>query len=117
MSVNPLRGQVEIELAGEKFQARLTIDSIIRIEETLDKGILQITQNIAETDIRMKDICLILYWALRGGGKDFKESEVRTKVQNAGIVESCKVVTGLLTSVLSDDSASGDDVKKDEGTS
>ena len=72
------------------------------IEEQLDKGILQITQSLAEADIRITDLVVILHQALRGGGKDIDEKEARMIVQNNGLVDSARAVAELLTSTLSD---------------
>jgi hypothetical protein len=42
--------------------------------------------------------------ALRGGGNDLQQTEINKIVQDAGIVESTKVVATLLATTLSDDS-------------
>ena len=34
---NPLKGEIEIELGGETYKCRLTIDSLVKIEDELDK--------------------------------------------------------------------------------
>jgi hypothetical protein len=116
MTINPLKGQALINLGGKDYKARLTIDAIIKIETALDKGILQITQKLSDGDVRLNDVCVILYHALRGGSNDLEMSEIRRIVQNTGIVPSITQMTTLLVGLLNDDS-SGEDAKKDEGTS
>ena len=43
---NPLKGEIEIELGGESYKCRLTIDSLVKIEEELDKGIIELATDI-----------------------------------------------------------------------
>lgn len=117
MTINPLKGQAVVNLNGKDYRARLTIDSIIKIETTLDKGILQITQKLSDGDIRMNEVCVILYHALRGGSNDLEMGEIRRIVQASGIVPSVTAMTELLVGLLSDTSAKEDSGKKDEGTS
>ena len=45
---NPLKGEIEIELGGESYKCRLTIDSLVKIEDELNLGILEIASNISE---------------------------------------------------------------------
>jgi hypothetical protein len=35
---NPLKGQIEVTLGSETYKARLTIDSLVKIEDELDTG-------------------------------------------------------------------------------
>ena len=38
---NPLKGQVELELAGQIYKARLTIEAIMSIENALGSSLLK----------------------------------------------------------------------------
>lgn len=102
---NPLKGEMTIDLAGEKYSCRLTVDSLIKIETELDKGIIAITQKLSEADVRLNDLAVILYHALRGGGNDFTTNDVKKIIQNTGIVPCTAAVANLLVSVLSDPNA------------
>lgn len=97
---NPLKGEMMITLGEQEYKTRLTIDAIIKIEEQLDRGILSITQRLAEADIRVQHLCVILYHALRGGGNDISEKQVKTIVDKAGLVPCCQAVAELLTAAL-----------------
>jgi len=99
---NPMKGEIQVSIGSETYNCRLTVDALIRIEEQLDKGILQITQNLAAADIRIADLVVILHQALRGGGKDIDEKDARLIVQNNGLVDSARAVAELLTQTLSD---------------
>ena len=48
---NPLKGEIDINLSGKSYTCRLTVDSIIRIEEEsqkTDEGILVLQQCVEE---------------------------------------------------------------------
>ena len=99
---NPMKGEIQVSIGSETYKCRLTVDALIRIEEQLDKGIIQITQNLADADIRITDLVVILHQALRGGGKDIDEKEARMIIQNNGLVDSARAVAELLTSTFSE---------------
>ena len=97
---NPLKGEMTIKLGEEEYKTRITIDAIIKIEEQLDRGILGITQRLAEADIRVQHLCVILYHALRGGGNDVTEKAVKVIVDKVGLVPTCQAVAELLTAAI-----------------
>jgi hypothetical protein len=101
---NLLKGETELELAGKNYKSRLTIDSIMQIEDSCDCGIIKLAQKMSEGDIRMSHIINVLTPALRGGGNDVQNSDVIKIVQKAGIVKSTAAVATLLAQTLTDDS-------------
>lgn len=113
---NPLKAQVDINLGGTDYKARLTVDAIIRIEEKVGCGIIKLATKMADADIRMTDLISVLTPALRGGGNDVREGDVKKMVSEVGIVETAQVVAELLTSSLSPPREEGEeeDKKKEE---
>lgn len=109
---NPLKGQILINLGGKDYSCRLNVDAIIKIETHLDKGILTITQKLSEADVRMGELVCILLHALRGGGNDIDEKDVKALIQETGIVSACSAVATLLVSTMSDPSSEGVESKK-----
>ena len=101
---NPMRAQVKIALAGKDYKARLTVDSIMQIEDAVGCGIIKLAQRMSEADIRMSDIINVLLPALRGGGNDLQLDDVKRIVGDTGLVESAKAVAELLTKSLTTDS-------------
>ena len=97
---NPLKGEMMIKLGETEYKARLTVDSIIKIETELDKGILMITQRLGEADIRVSDLRTILLYSLRGGGNDFAANDINKIIGECGLVECCRAVAELLTATL-----------------
>ncbi len=114
---NPLKGEIEIDLGGQTYKCRLTIDAIIKIEESCNCGIIKLAQKMSEGDIRMSDILAVLHPALRGGGNDFDLRKVTKLVQDAGIVNATSVVATLIAQSLTDESQEteeGNATKKSE---
>ena len=110
---NPLKGQIQIELAGDTYTCRLTVDALISIESVLDKGILEFTSQLSQANVRVGEIAVILLHALRGGGNDFDEKKVKSLIQQSGIVASCTQVATLLVDTLNDPNSEDDeDAKK-----
>ena len=102
---NPLKGEIEIELAGQIYKCRLTIDSLVKIEDELDKGILELATDISNAKVRLKTLLVVLRYALRGGGNDFDERKIKTILTDAGIITSSSVVAQLLADSLTDKEA------------
>ena len=99
---NPLKGQVEVQIGTETYPCRLTIDSLIKIETELGRGVLQIASQMAQADVRINDLSVVLNYALRGGGNDFNRRKIYQLIEGAGIVSASAAVASLLTDVLSD---------------
>jgi hypothetical protein len=114
---NPLKGQILVKLGGKDHTCRLNVDAIISIETELDKGILSITQKLSEADVRMGELVCILLHAIRGGGNDVSEKDIKNLIQDAGIVDTCSAVASLLVSTMSDPSSEGAESKKGTVTS
>ena len=57
---NPLKGEIEIELGGETYKCRLTIDSLVKIEDELDKGILELATDMGQAKVRLKTLLIVL---------------------------------------------------------
>ena len=75
--MNPLKGEVPLELNGETYKCRLTIDSLVQIEEELGLGIIEIVTELSNAKVRIKWLLVILYHALRGGGNDFDDKKIK----------------------------------------
>ena len=110
---NPLKVEIEIDLGGKAYKTRLTVDSIMKIEDELDCGIIKLATKMAEADIRMSHIIAVLHPALRGGGNNLERKDVIKLVTDTGIVKSTTAVATLLTQTLTD-SESDDDEGKPE---
>lgn len=102
---NPLKGEIEVELNSKTYKTRLTVDSIMQIEDELDIGIIKLATKMAEGDIRVSHIVAVLHPALRGGGNDVDRKDVVKLVSDTGVVKSTTAVATLLTQTLTDENA------------
>jgi len=109
---NPLKGQIEVTLGSETYKCRLTIDSLVKIEDELDVGILELAQNIAQAKVRIRTLLVVLRYALRGGGNDYSDREVGQIISDIGIVTASTEVAKLLVSTLNDNDSDEEDKKK-----
>ena len=109
---NPLKAEIDIEL-DKSYKARLTIDAIMQIEDRLGIGIIKLVNNLQTMEIRVSDIVTVLTPALRGGGNDFQEADVKKIVANTGIIKSTEIMSRLLVESLAAEQEE-DAVKKEE---
>jgi hypothetical protein len=101
---NLQKGIHNVNLAGKDYQTRLTLDSIVEIEQATGTGIIKLCQRMAESDISITDIILVLNKGLRGGGNDVQEKDTKKIIEKAGIIESTRAVATMLTASLTTDS-------------
>ena len=109
---NPLKGQIEITLGAETYKARLTIDSLVKIEDELNTGILELATQIGEAKVRIRTLLVVLRYALRGGGNDFDDKKIGSIIQDVGIVVASTEVAKLLASTLTDNDSEEEVDKK-----
>ena len=110
---NPLKGQIEVTLGSKTYKCRLTIDSLVKIEDELDQGILELAQNISQAKVRIKTLLVVLRYALRGGGNDFDEKKVGQIISDIGIVVASTEVAKLLVATLNNNDSDEEDKKKE----
>ena len=108
---NPLKAELEVVL-DKTYKVRLTIDSIIGIEQKLGIGIIKLVNNLSTMDYSVSDIVAVLTPALRGGGNDVQEADVKKIVSSVGIIKSTEVMSNILVSSLAAEQE-GDIAKKD----
>ena len=111
---NPLKGEIPLKLGKETYKCRLTIDSLVRIEDELDAGILELATAISEAKVRIRTLLVVLKHALRGGGNDFDDKKIGTIIQEVGIVVASAEVAKLLVATLTDHDSEEEVDKKKE---
>ena len=109
---NPLKGQIEVTLGSETYKCRLTIDHLVKIEDELDVGVLELAQQIAQAKVRIRTLIVVLKYALRGGGNDYDDRKVGQIISDVGIVVASTEVAKLLVSTLNDNDSDEEDKKK-----
>lgn len=109
---NPLKGEIPLTLGSETYKCRLTIDALVRIEDELDKGILELATAIAEAKVRIRTLIVVLRHALRGGGNDYDDKKVGEIISSVGIVVASTEVAKLLVATLTDNDSEEEVDKK-----
>lgn len=108
---NPMKGEKQIELGGESYKVRLTIDGMMAIEQACGMGIIALAQRMGDADISITNVITILHQALRGGSNDVSIKDVTKIVGDAGVVPATQAVAEILTEAFTD-KTQGDDAEK-----
>jgi len=112
--VNKKRGELEIVLGTQKWQSRVTLDAIMRIESSLGKGVVKIANSLQEADISMTEIVGILTPVIRGGGNNVNEKDVGLAVFNAGLAEGMRCAAEVLATALSAGDTEGNEQEAEQ---
>ena len=101
MSTNLLRAEKVLNFPNNKsFKARMSLDTIMRIEEVLGMSILKLGNKLAQGDVTMAQIIQILTLSIRAGGSDIQDNEVKQLVSEIGLMDAIKKTGELLAIAL-----------------
>ena len=100
MSINPIKAEKILNFGDKDLKCRMSLDTIIRIEEALGYSILKIGQKLTGADLTMSEVIAILTLAIRAGGNDTKENDVKELVAKIGLIEAIKLCGELITVAL-----------------
>jgi len=103
MTVNSLKAEKILNFKDKTYKARMSLDTIMRVEEALGTSILKVGNKLTTADITLLDIITILTLAIRAGGNDITESDIKKHVSDIGLVEAMKLTGELLTLALNVD--------------
>jgi len=120
IAINKLRAEKLLTFnEGVEYKARMSLDTIIRIEQTMNVSILKIGNLLAGADISVTQMVQIITLAIRAGGNDVKEKDIKKLIADIGLLEAIKMTGELISLALNvdDDSESDDEKKSEEVTS
>ena len=103
MSINPIRAEKIINFGDKSYKARMSLDTIIRVEEALGCSILKVGTKLTQADLTMSEVIVILTLAVRAGGNYIKDNDIKEAVSSVGLVESVRITGELLTLALNTD--------------
>tara|TARA_B110000444_G_C18706944_1_gene531778 strand:- start:418 stop:690 length:273 start_codon:yes stop_codon:yes gene_type:complete len=89
----------------------MSLDTIIRIEQAMGMSILKIGQKLASAEITLLEVINILTLAIRSGGSDIKENDVKILVSDMGLLEAIKMTGELVAMALNVDDESSAEKK------
>lgn len=112
MGVNPIRAEKLLTLGDKTYKARVSLDTIKRIESTLGIGLMSVAQKLSTGEIMMDQMLSILYLSIRAGGNNVTENDINSLVNDSiGYVGAIKV-TGELLALALDITTDSTDQKK-----
>ena len=103
MSINKLRAEKILLFNDKEFKAKMSLDTIIRIEQALGCSILKLGNKLAQADITMTEIISVITLAIRAGGNNLQDKEVKGLVSEIGLIEAIKMAGELVTLALNVD--------------
>ena len=107
MSVNLLKAEKNLNILGKDYKARMSLDTIMRIENALGDSIFKVAAKFSEPDVKISEVCQIIMHSVTSGGSEISEKDIYRYVCEIGIVEGTKVAGELIVMALnvnSDDS-------------
>ena len=111
----PLRGELEAELAGQKYTLRLGIGELEEIESRTGLGTLEVLRSFG-TNAKIGTAVAVLSQAMTENGKKIGEARVRRLVEKAGFREAITACVDILRAVLLDQSEGNAEAVADEET-
>jgi len=103
MSQDQIRAEKVLNFPNNvNYKAKMSVDVCMSIESALGQGLMQIATKLSDAGITLHEVITIITLAIRGGGNDVKESDVKNIINNQiGIAEGYKICGELLTLSLS----------------
>ncbi len=111
MSINKLKAEKLLKFNDDEYKARMSLDTIIRIEQALNCSILKLGNKLAQADITMTEIISVITLALRSGGNNLQDKEVKGMIAQIGLLEAIKMAGELVTLALNVDDDTADEKK------
>ena len=94
---NRRRGEVGLELGGERYTLCLTLGALAELEDAFGVEDLQaLAARFAEGRLSGRDLIKLLGVALRGGGSDLRDAEVAALPLQAGLEPVVAALTECL---------------------
>ena len=100
MSKNKLRAETILTISGNEYKAKMSIDTISNIEEALNLSIFAIGKKLSSADLKLREVTQIMYYAIRAGGSDISENDVKKMLSEIGIIESIKIAGQMIALAL-----------------
>ena len=97
---NPKRGELRLTIGTETFQVKITMDTIMRIETALGRGILKIAGDLQDANMSALEMITILLPVLRSSGRDFTEKQVGELIWEHGFAEGLKAIAEIMAFML-----------------
>ena len=103
MQVNPMKGEMKLRFPSQTIKGRLSVDTILLIEESLGKSILMIVQNMSEYKITLAEMVEVMYYVIKTGGNTHTIADVKQLFNEIGYTEAIKMAGECLAKAIDPD--------------
>ena len=101
MSINPIKAEKLLNFPNDvSYKARMSLDTIVRIENALGSSILKVGNRLASGDLTLTECITILTLSVRAGGNDVKDNDIKILVSDIGLMESIRMTGELIALAL-----------------
>lgn len=100
---NPKRGELKLSLGNQTYNCKISMDTIMRIEQNCGRGILKIASGLQDADFSATDMVSILTPVIRTSGTDVKDRDVQKLIWEAGFTEGIRLVAEIIVHILGDE--------------
>ena len=101
--INPRRGEISIKLGDTTYKGRVTLDAMMKIETSMQLGLVRIATRLSDGDMTLQEIGAVLTPVIRGGNNDVTEQEVMKLVWQSGMMEGMRIVGEIVGMALNPD--------------
>jgi len=98
-----MKGEMKLRFPSQTIKGRLSVDTILLIEESLDKSILMIVQNMADYKITLSEMVEVMYYVIKTGGNDHTIADVKQLFNEIGYSEAIKMCSNCLAKAIDPD--------------
>jgi hypothetical protein len=104
--VNPLRGEVEAVLDGERRKLRLTLGSLAELEQALEaQSLAALAARFEQGGLRTGDVTRVLAAGLRGAGAEATPEDVGRMSVEGGAAGAARIAARLLRAAFTGEAA------------
>ena len=98
--MNQYKGEVKAVLGKREKTFRLTFESIVNIENSTGKSIIQLTTDMSSAKYTFKDLLIILHEGLKGAGGNVIQKAVGDMIMESGIIKASETAGIVLASAF-----------------
>ena len=98
---NPLKGEVVINLGGESWPGKITLDSTMKIETATGSSITKLALQFGNgADITITNVITVLKIVADESGKVVKPEAIQKAIQSVHLIDALNVVGQILGLIL-----------------
>ena len=97
---NPRRGELTLKFGDREIDGKITLDTIVRIENSLGYSIVLAMRKVSEGNLTISEIMAILGPVLKAGSEHIEEAELKRLIWAYGIADAMREVSNILMTAL-----------------